>query len=920
MKISKFFNWKVILAVIVILFIIFFSSIINFAVDFQWFKEVGYIGVYFTKIVTETKIVVPLFIILSFLIYVYLTYLKNEYIKYSKTIYASSQLKSINRRLLLTSCIISIVVSTALASSLWYDILKFMNATSFNLKDPLFNKDISFYIFKLPVYNQLYGFVMSALVVAAVITLVFYIFVCGSIKDFTEDGGNVLSMDRGRRKILGREIFEITAKHMAFFVSAIFVVLAVGFVLKSYDLVYSSRGVAFGASYSDVHVTLLFNRIFMVLSILAAISFFYALFRKNLKMTLWIIGLMVGASLIQGIVEAGVQRLIVTPNEIDKEKPFIEYNIKYTRLAYGLDKVEEKDFPAEQSLTPQDIENNRATINNIRVNDFAPTLQVYNQLQGMRPYYRFTDVDIDRYNIDGKYMQTFISARELDQDKIDPKSQTWQNKHLMFTHGFGITMSPVNTVTTEGQPKLIIKDIPPVSTVDLKIDRPEVYFGEITDDYIITNTKLHEMNYPSGDTNKQTVYNGNAGIKLNPLNRLIFAINRANINILLSQDITYDSRIILNRNIVDRVKTIAPFLSYDQDPYIVLNNGKLYWIIDAYTTSSKYPYSEPQGDINYVRNSVKVIIDAYNGTTNFYLIDENDPLAVTYSKIFPGLFKSVKDVPKGFVEHFRYPEDIFNIQLEVYKKYHMTNPNVFYNKEDLWSVSEDGQATESSEQSRMEPSYIVMKLPDEGAGEEFMLISPYTPNGKSNMVAWLAARMDGKNYGKLIVYKFPKQKVTYGPSQFMGRINQDTTISRELSLWRQQGSDAVIGSVLTIPIEKSLLYVAPVYIKSVGTNNIPEVKRVIVGYGDRIIMDETLEKALNSMFNLNAPEGNAPAAPNTQTVPEQQVNTTAKELAGKANELFKKAKDAQQSGNWADYGEYLKQLEDVLNQLNKAVE
>lgn len=926
MKIGKLLlNWKLILAAMVILIIVFFSSIIDFLVDVQWFKEVGYLGVYFTRLITELKLGIPVFIIFMAITYLYLLYLKKEYLRYSKVVYTREQLKSANNRLMLVSAFISVILSAIVTSSLWYDVLKFANATSFNLKDPLFNKDASFFIFKLPLYTGLYRFVMGILVVTAISTFGFYLFISAGSGNFDDDsdmGYNVLRMDRGRRRLIGREIFEIAARQMAFFVSAIFIVMAVGFVLKSYNLVYSPRGAAFGASYTDVHVTLLFNRIFIVLSILAAISFFYALFKKNLKLTIWIIGLMVGASLIQGIVEIGVQRLIVTPNEIDKEKPFIEYNIKYTKRAYGLDKVEEKDFPAEQSLTSKDIENNRATIENIRVNDFLPALEVYNQLQGIRPYYRFNDVDIDRYNVNGKYTQVFVSARELDQKKIDAQSQTWQNKHLVFTHGYGITMSPVNEVTTEGQPMMYIKDIPPVSTVDLKVERPEIYFGEITDDYIITNTKLLEMDYPSGDTNKQTTYEGTAGIKLNGLNRLLFMIYKGSFNFLLSQDITSNSRIIINRNIVDRVQAIAPFLSYDSDPYIVINNGRLYWVIDAYTTSLAFPYSEPQGNVNYIRNSVKVIVDAYNGTTDFYLIDENDPLAVTYSKIFPGLFKSIKDIPEGFVEHFRYPEDIFNVQLEVYKKYHMTNPSVFYNKEDLWAIPDDGQSSNNAEGSlSMEPSYIVMKLPD-GTSEEFMVISPYTPNGKSNMVAWLAARMDGENYGKLIAYKFPKQKVTYGPSQFMGRINQNTTISKELSLWRQQGSDAVIGTVLTVPIEKSLLYVAPVYIKSTGTSSIPEVKRVIVGYGDSIVMDETLEKALTSLFNLKAPQDTQQELseePPATTQPQQGISSTAAELARRANEVFAKARDAQQSGNWADYGKYLNELEDILKQLNEAV-
>lgn len=912
MKLSKFLNWKVILAVLVVFIIVFFSSIINFFVDLQWYSEVGYLGVFYTRLFTQFKLGIPIFLVLFLLIFVYLLFLKKEYVKLAKVIYTKVQLKSVNIKLIIVSVILSILISAGIASSSWSDILKFIEGTSFNLADPLFSKDISFYIFSMPIYKLLYNFIFTIIVLFTIFTLLFYVLMAVANKELSEDMGyNVLSMDRGKRSALWKDIVDFTGRRMAFPVGAIFIMIGIGFIFKNYDLVYSPRGVAFGASYTDVNVTIVFNKILLVLSILAAASVFYALFKKKAKLTLWVIGLMIGASLIQGVVELGVDKLVVQPNEIDKERPYLEYNIKYTQSAYGLDKVEEKDFPAEQNLTSADIKKNEATINNIRVNDFGPALDVYNQLQGIRYYYKFNDIDIDRYNIDGKYTQVFLAAREMDQSKLSG-SQTWQNLHMVFTHGYGITMSPVNSVTEQGQPNMIIKDIPPVSAVDIKVDRPQIYFGEMTDDYIITNTKnVKEMDYPSGDANKQTVYEGKAGINLGGLNRILFMVNRGSFNFLLSQDITPDSKIVINRNITERVKKIAPFLEYDKDPYIVLNDGKLYWIMDAYTTSSAYPYSEPIDGINYIRNSVKVVIDAYDGTTDFYLIDENDPLAVTYGKIFPGLFKKFSEMPKGLVAHLRYPEDIFNIQLEAYKKYHMSDPRVFYNKEDLWSIAGESQSAEQTS-SKISPSYIVMKLP-EGSDEEFMLMSPYTPSGKDNMVAWLAARMDDGNYGKLIVYKFPKQKVTYGPTQFKARINQDTTISKERSLWNQQGSSIIDGGIITIPIEKSLLYVMPIYIKSSGQNSIPEMKRVVLGYGDNIVMDVTLDKALNTMFNLSQPDNKPPAVDLNK--PAEGVETGVQDLIIKANDEFLKAKDSQQKGDWTEYGKHLNELENILKQL-----
>lgn len=919
MKLTKILNWKVIIGVIIAMIIVFFSSIVNFLVDIQWFKEVGYVGVFFTKFFAQLKIGIPLFIILTFAIYLYALFMKKEYLKYSNTIYSKEQLKSTNRKLLFISMIISAVISGVIASSFWYEILKFINGGSFNIADPIFNKDAGFYIFKLPVYNALYKLILGALVLLTLISLVFYLilFTGSSYNEDRDMGYNVLRMDRGRRKVLGREIFEFAGRNLAFLVSAILLTVAAGFLLRSYELVYSPRGAAYGASYTDVHVTLVFYRVFSVLSLLAAASIFYSLYRKKLKLTLWIAGIMIGTVLIQGLAEGLVQGLVVSPNEMVMERPYIEYNIKYTRAAYGLDKVEERDFPVEQNLTPNDLENNKPTIDNIRVNDFAPALTVFNQLQGIRSYYSFNDVDIDRYNIDGKYTQVFVAARELDQKKLDTQSQTWLNQHLIYTHGYGITMAPVNTVTPEGQPKLIIKDIPPVFSTDITIDRPEIYFGESTDDYIITNTRQMEMDYPSGESNKQTTYSGTAGIKLGGLNRLLFMINRGSINFLLSRDINSNSRIIMNRDIIKRVEKIAPFLSYDSDPYIVVNNGKLYWILDAYTVSSDYPFSEPMGNINYIRNSIKVIIDAYNGTTGFYLIDENDPIAVAYSRIFPGLLKSADQIPEGFVEHFRYPEDIFNIQADIYKKYHMDDPNVFYNKEDMWTVGNTGtDEAQAQNQVSTESSYIIMRLP-EGDSEEFMLITSYSPVQKGNMVAWFGARMDKDEYGKLIIYKFPKQKSVYGPSQFKAKINSDPVISKEKSLWGQQGSSVIDGTVLTIPIEKSLMYVMPLYIKSTTQNSIPEMKRVILMYGDRIVMADTLGNALSQMFNLNQ-NVNTPPAQETEN---ERINVGQgeSELIKKANEAFAKAKDAQKSGDWAEYGRQLDELEKLLKELESAV-
>lgn len=919
MKIRRFINLKTLLAAVAILAVIFFSSIINFIVNIQWFREVNYLGTYLTRVFARLWTGIPIFIAVFIILYSYMAFLRREYAGFSTEIYAKDRLRRINAILLSGAFIISILVSYPISSNHWQDILMFIYGVPFSIRDPLFNMDVGFYMFKLPLLKTIYNMLLNTIIVLTVATSLFYLFIV--IKTKADGYRSFYGVNRARPRYI-RDIIDIGGKRLSLFGGAIFVMSAIGFVFKNFDLVYSSRGVAFGASYTDMHVSFIFNWIMVCISLLAASSVALALYRRKFKMFVLTLAGMLLAVVIQGGCEYVVQRFVVSPNIAEKEKAYISYNIKFTRSAFGLDKIEEQDFPANDDLTKQDVENNEATIGNIRINDFEPALEVYNQMQGIKQYYRFNDIDIDRYNIDGKYVQTFMSARELDQRKL--QNVTWQNKHMYYTHGYGTVMSPVNTVTAEGQPSLIIKDIPVVSSAGIKIDRPEIYFGELTDDYIITNTGIKELNYPSGSNNEETTYGGKAGIGLGGMNRVLFAINRGSMNLLLSQDITSRSRIIMNRNIKTRVEAIAPFLKYDGDPYIAAVGGRLYWIMDAYTTSSLYPYSEPYEGINYIRNSIKVIIDAYDGTVNFYLIDGHDPVAETYSRMFPGLFKSANELPDGFAEHLRYPEGIFDLQLQVYKKYHVTNPKIFYNREDEWIIagedpsSQDGGSTIEGTRNKgraVEPSYVVMKLPG-GVREEFTLISYYTPPGRDNMASWLGARMDGGDYGKLIVYKFPKDKVTYGPSQFKSRVNQDTTISKEISLWDQQGSNVEIGSVIMVPIEKSLLYVTPVYIRSTGTNSIPEMKRVVLGYGDRIVMEDTLDKALADMFNLKGSD-NADKS-------QQQINTPGgassgmQQLIEKANDAFKKAKEAQQSGNWAEYGTRLKELESILKQLDAA--
>ena len=583
-----------------------------------------------------------------------------------------------------------------------------------------------------------------------------------------------------------------------------------------------------------------------------------------------------------------------------------------------MDDVSIKDFAADNTLSAADINENTETINNIRINDFDPTKQFYNQTQSIRQYYTFNDVDNDRYMIDGNYTQTYLATREIDESKI---GDSWLNRHLKYTHGYGVTISRVNQVTSSGQPDVVVGNIPPESTVEeLQITRPEIYFGELSNEYIVVGTDETEFDYPSGDSNQYTQYEGTAGIDLNLFNRLVFAINERSFKLLVSSNIDSDSKIIVHRNVMDRIRTIMPYLSYENDPYMVTADGKLYWMVDAYTTSSNYPYSQPYNEsgVNYIRNSIKVVVDAYNGDVDFYVVDENDPIAQTYAKIYPELFQSFDDMPEGLKDHIRYPNSLFNIQAQIYARYHMEDISVFYLNEDQWDIAYEIYGTE---QVQMEPNYYIAKLPGEEKAEFFNSI-PYTPKTKKNMTALFVARNDGDHYGELVLYQFPKSRTIYGPEQVEAQIDQNTEISKEFSLWNSSGTKYSRGNMFIIPINSSILYVEPVYLEAINSS-IPEVKRIIVAYGDKIAYEETLAECLVSLFGDQAEEGvdnggdGQTGDGEGQGGGTQTGELTQDELIEKAVTAFENAQNAQQSGDWAGYGKYLDELEETLNQLSQ---
>jgi uncharacterized membrane protein (UPF0182 family) len=939
-------------------------ALVGFITDFMWFRELGYTSVFLKKLITQIRIGAPLFVILTALAYIYLLFIKRGYLKRIVAAESSIKPKSLNGLSLILSMIASGFVTYLSVSGLWFEILKFTNSTDFGINDPIFDLDVAFYVFKLRFITQLNEILISVIIVFVVLTVAFYflllsvckpkLFSGGSADDEDDEdeeeessysgayGGNGPYADvigkvvetilkqfgiggatsggaRRRPTTIRpaennlREILNIASNQVVVLGILFFLMVSVNFFLRQYDLLYSDNGALFGAGFTDINVTLWMYRAEIVLALAAAVSFAIGVKRRKYKTVLSLPVLMIAVGVLGTGAAFLVQNFIVSPDELSKESPYLANSIKYTQNAYDLQDVQTKAFAADNTLTAEDIRNNEETFANIRINDYSPAKQFYNNTQTMRLYYSFYDVDVDRYMVNGAYTQTFLSAREVDETKID---QSWINMYLKYTHGYGITLSRVDKVTTNGQPDIMIRDIPPVSSVEeINIEQPEIYFGELTDNYVLINTDEDEFDYPQGNSNEFTRYEGEAGIKLGLLSRSLFAIREQSLKLLVSTNIHSDSRIIINRNVKRRVQEIMPYLEYDQDPYIVVADGRLYWIIDAYTTSNYYPYSEPYreltGNVNYIRNSVKVVIDAYNGNADYYLVDDTDPIANTFMKIYPKLFKPFDAMPESLQKHIRYPGLLLNIQANVYKRYHVNEVPVFYQGEDLWDISKELLGAPESEP--MTPQYYVMKLPGE-TDVEFINSIPYTPRDKKNMTGLLVARNDGEHYGELILYQLPKSKLVYGPEQIEAMIDQNDTIAKEFSLWKNSGSSYTRGNLFVIPIEQSLVYVEPVYLAA-ASSSMPEVRRVIVAYDDRIAYESTLSAALDSLFGRGASAESAGESDGDGSTGAQIGAMTTDELIMEANSAYERAVEAQRNGDWARYGRELQNLREYLTRL-----
>jgi uncharacterized membrane protein (UPF0182 family) len=833
------------------------------------------------------------------------------------------------RLLLLAAVVVAIIVGVAY-SSRWEEILLFLHRTSFGYADPLFNKDASFFVFTLPVWKMLVNFVGVAILLTFVATALTYV----------ADKALVLS-ERNRLSLAPH-----VKAHLSILLAIAMVAKAGDYMIQSWSLVYSSRGAVMGASYTDVHASLPVLHFLAIVSLVAAVIFLANIRYRGWRLPAIAIAVMFLTWALAGkAYPAIIQSYKVSPNEITAESPYIANNIEATRFAFGLDKVTSTSNPASSNLTAAVIKANEPTLDSVRLWEPRPALDTYQQIQEIRLYYAFTDIDVDRYMVDGKYRQVLISGRELDQTQLQPQSKSWVNLHLTYTHGYGVVMSPVNEASSDGLPVLWIKDIPPRTSTDLKITRPEIYYGELGNDYVVVKTTSPEFDYAQGDKNVTATYKGDGGVSIgSKLRQLAFAFRFRTAKLLFSSSLTAESRIMYLRTIRERVQALAPFLSYDKDPYLVLrDDGSLVWMWDAYTTSERFPYSQKHTkQFNYIRNPVKVVINAYDGSVTFYQVDATDPLATAWGKVFPGLFTPGDQMPADLRKHMRYPEDFFGVQADMLTTYHMTDPLLFYNKEDVWEIPTEIYEN-STEPVKTVPYYEVLALPGESQ-TEFALVLPFTPLSKQNLSSLLVARQDGDNYGKLLTIDFPKDKLVFGPSQIEARISNEPEISSLLTLWDQAGSTVIHGNLLVVPVADSVMYFEPLYLQA-SQNSIPELTRVIVAYADRVVMEPTLSDALVKIFGSGAAIGStttvsggttttggttsttAPASSTTTTVPSSTTTTLGTgvplpsdpaALIALANQLYSQALAAQQAGDWARYGQLIGELGKVLEALQAA--
>ena len=883
-------------------------TLIRLAADWFWFQSVGFETVFVKSLVTKITLSLAAGLFAFVFLYGNLRWAQRGPVpkpilfSLDRTEARQFDVTRLLSRLALPLALFLALVTGVSTSIAWLPVLSFLERTPFQITDPIFQRDLAYYVFSLPMWSLLLGVLNGVTILSLVLVLPLYVL-------------------RGDLIPTRRPTIEPSAQvHLGVLVALLFAITAARTYLVHIPSMMIAPGDShiFGATYADLATRLPIMRIAGAVAGLSALAVIWGAVQRRLAFTVAVtLGLyIVIAGVLGSLIPAAVQRFIVLPNELARETRQLQHHITATRQAWDLDRVEVRDLAGEAELTLRDIQANQGTIRNVRLWDREPLLQTFGQLQEIRTYYDFVSVDDDRYWIDGEYRQVLLSPRELNTASLP--TQNFINERLTFTHGMGLTLSPVNQITGEGLPVLFVKDLPPASTVSLQVTRPAIYYGELSSDHVFVKTGQPEFDYPAGDGDAYTEYQGPGGVSIHSLvRRLIFSFNFRSLKMLLSNDITDTSRVLYHRQISERAAKALPFLRWDSDPYIVIReDGRLQWILDAYTATNHYPYAQPMaGGINYLRNSVKVVIDAYDGSITAYLAEPSDPLIQTYAKIFPGIFQPLDSMPPDLRAHIRYPEDIFRLQTALYTTYHMSEPTVFFHREDQWQFPAQAAASQGSNPYLR---HMVMKLPGESS-EEYIEMTPFTPRGKDNLAAWMVARNDGEYYGQLIVYRFPRQSLVFGPTQILNRINQDTEISRQISLWDQRGSTVIRGNLLVIPIEESLIFVQALYLRAEG-GRIPELKRVIVAYRNQVVMEETLEASLARLFGGGAGmaqqrplqlEGAAAGAP----VGAAAATASVADLIRQAAEHYDRAIAAQRVGDWAAYGAEMERVGDLLRRL-----
>jgi hypothetical protein len=874
------------------------SPIVWFFTELQWYDSLGFHDVFATRLWLQTALFAGslglAFIYLAINVLIALKIRSGPGLR-AVGISRSSVRSPIGIIALLGAALVALVLSGG-AGTQWQTLALFQHASPTGITDPVLGQDVSFYLLTLPFLHSVANWLLGLDFMTALLVGALYAW-----------RGDTFDLNLSPRAVA----------HLSVLLGVFAITLAAWTWLGRYDLMYAHNStVVWGAAYTDVNARLPLYSFQAGAGIVLAGALIVNAWLKRLWLPVAAAGIWVAMLLIGQIYPGIVQSFFVTPSAQSYELPYIVREIAGTRAAYGLSNVTVSNFTGDQPLTLQEVQSDQVTVNNLRLWDYAPLKDTYEQLQTIRTYYTFNDIDIDRYTIGGQYQQLEISAREFDYSKLPSSAQQWVNQHLVYTHGYGLAASPVNAVVGEGLPDYVVGNLPPTGT--LKITQPAIYFGEVTNDYALVNSSTREFDYPQGSQDVFTSYTGTHGVPMTELNKALWSLKLGDFNLLVSSQVTNQTLMLYRRNILARAQELAPFLTFDSDPYVVVVDGKVYWILDAYTTGSTYPYSQtvafqPNGsnpvDINYVRNSVKVVIDAYEGTANFYVMDPKDPIIKAYQATFPSLFKPIDAMPAGLRAHLRVPIDLFDTQVEIYATYHITDPKVFFAREDVWDVP-TAQTSPGSAPTPVQPYYVLFRLPGE-QNPEFLLIMPFTPRGKQNMVSWMAARNDGANYGQYVSYILPKDKVIFGPQQVASRINQDPAISRDFTLFHQAGSQVVQGNLLVVPIGNSFLYFEPIYLQATSASGLPELKKVILADSVNVAYADTLQQAIDQLVGTSTPP---PTTTTPTTFTPAQVAQIA-DLVTQANTHYAAAYAALKAGDLTTFASEMATVGTLLQQL-----